>query len=113
MKSPVPGYDKQTYIRPTIKNPNIITGDFSYFADQVFESHVTHFYPWSKDKLVIGKLLHIAFGVEFMIDECNHKLNVVSTYPFFTIPFIISLQSLIHCQGFFKTHWSKIKNHTE
>ena len=83
---PIPGYDKQIYIKPTINNPNIIVGDFSYFADQDFESHVTHFYPWSKDKLIIGKFVQIAFGVEFMMNECNHQLNAASTYPFFTIP---------------------------
>ena len=83
---PIPGYDKQIYIKPTIKNPNILVGDFSYFADQDFESHVTHFYPWSKDKLIIGKFVQIAFGVEFMMNECNHQLNAASTYPFFTIP---------------------------
>ena len=28
-------------------------GDFSYIADDDFESHVTHFYPWSRDRLII------------------------------------------------------------
>ena len=39
---PVPGYDKEIYVKPTITNPNIIVGDFTYIADSEFESHVTH-----------------------------------------------------------------------
>ena len=39
---PIAGYDKEIYVKPTIKNPNIIVGDFTYIADSEFESHVTH-----------------------------------------------------------------------
>ena len=39
---PIKGYDKESYIKPAITNPNIIAGDFSYIADSDFESHVTH-----------------------------------------------------------------------
>lgn len=35
---PISGIDTLTYIKPTIKNPNIIVGDFSYFADVDFEN---------------------------------------------------------------------------
>ena len=30
---PINGYDKEIFIKPTISNPNIIVGDFSYIAD--------------------------------------------------------------------------------
>ena len=62
---PIAGYDKEIYVKPTLKNPNIIVGDFTYIADSEFESHVTHLYPWNNDKLVIGKFCQIAAGVEF------------------------------------------------
>ena len=39
---PVAGYDKEIYVKPTITNPNIIVGDFTYIADSEFESHVTN-----------------------------------------------------------------------
>ena len=39
---PIAGYDKEIYVKPTLKNPNIIVGDFAYIADSEFESHVTH-----------------------------------------------------------------------
>ena len=82
---PIPGYDKEIYVRPTIKNPDIIVGDFTYIADSEFESHVTHFYDWNGDMLIIGKFCQIASGVEFMMNGANHQMNAVSTFPFYTL----------------------------
>ena len=81
---PIAGYDKEIYVKPTIKNPNIIVGDFTYIADSEFESHVTHHYEWLGDKLIIGKFCQIAAGVEFMMNGANHQMNAVTTYPFYT-----------------------------
>ncbi|MBO7422490.1 MAG: chloramphenicol acetyltransferase, partial [Oscillospiraceae bacterium] len=52
---PIAGYEKEIYVKPTIQNPNIIVGEFTYIADSEFESHVTHHYEWNSDKLIIGK----------------------------------------------------------
>ena len=82
---PIAGYDKEIYVKPTIKNPNIIVGDFTYIADSDFESHVTHFYPWCRDNLIIGKFCQIAAGVEFVMNDANHKMNAVTTFPFYTL----------------------------
>ncbi len=82
---PIPDYAKEIYIKPTIKNPNIIVGDFSYIADSDFESHVTNFYTWSRDKLIIGKFCQIARGVEFVMNDANHQMNCVTTFPFYTL----------------------------
>lgn len=83
---PIKGYDKEIYVKPTIKNRNnIIVGDFTYIADSEFESHVTHHYDFINDKLIIGKFCQIAAGVEFVMNGANHKLNSVSTYPFYTL----------------------------
>ncbi len=82
---PIVGYDREIYVKPTIKNPNIIVGDFTYIADSEFESHVTHLYDWNGDKLVIGKFCQIASGVEFVMNGANHQMNAVSTYPFYTL----------------------------
>ena len=82
---PIAGYEKEIYIKPTVTNPNIIVGDFTYIADLAFESHVTHFYPWSRDKLIIGKFCQIASGVEFVMNDANHQMNAVSTFPFYTL----------------------------
>ena len=83
--NPIAGYDKEIYIKPTIKNKNIIVGDFSYIADSDFESHVSHHYEWNNDKLIIGKFCQIASGVEFVMNGANHQMNAVSTFPFYTL----------------------------
>ena len=82
---PIPGYDKEIYVKPTIKNPNIIVGEFTYIADSEFESHVTHHYEWNGDKLIIGKFCQVAAGVEFVMNGANHQMNAVSTFPFYTM----------------------------
>ncbi len=82
---PIAGYDKEIYVKPTITNPNIIVGDFTYIADSNFESHVSHLYEWNDDKLIIGKFCQIAAGVEFVMNGANHQMNAVSTFPFYTL----------------------------
>ena len=82
---PVPGYDREIYVKPTLTNPNILVGDFTYIADTDFESHVTHLYPWNNDRLIIGKFCQIAAGVEFVMNGANHQMNAVSTFPFYTL----------------------------
>ena len=82
---PIAGYDKEIYVKPTVRNPNIIVGDFTYIADSDFERHVTHLYEWIGDKLVIGKFCQIAAGVEFVMNGANHQMNAVTTFPFYTL----------------------------
>ena len=72
-----------TYIKPTITNPNITVGNFTYFADKDFEAHVTHHYDFIGDKLIIGKFCQIAAGVEFVMNGANHQINAITTYPFY------------------------------
>ena len=82
---PIAGYDKEIYVKPAVRNPNIIVGDFTYIADSEFENHVTTYYPWSRDKLIIGKFCQIAAGVEFVMNDANHQMNAVTTFPFYTL----------------------------
>ena len=82
---PIPGYDREIYVKPTITNPNILVGDFTYIADTDFESHVTHLYPGNSARLIIGKFCQIAAGVEFVMNGANHQMNAVSTFPFYTL----------------------------
>ena len=67
---PIVGYDNEIYVKPTITNPNILVGDFTYM---------------SRDKLIIGKFCQIAAGVEFVMNDANHQMNAVSTFPFYTL----------------------------
>ena len=80
---PIPGIDNLINIKPTIKNKNITVGEFSYFSDTDFESHVSHFYDFNGDKLIIGKFCQIAAGVEFVMNGANHRMNTVTTFPFY------------------------------
>lgn len=82
---PIPGYEKEIYVKPTLKNPNIKVGEFTYIADSDFESHVSHLYEWNGDCLVIGRFCQIAAGVEFVMNGANHQMNAVSTFPFYTL----------------------------
>lgn len=74
------------YIKNTVKNPNIIIGDYTYYSDKKdatdFESHVTHHYSFMNDKLIIGKFCAIGEGVEFIMNGANHRINSATTYPF-------------------------------
>ena len=37
---PIKNLDSITYVKPSVKNPNIIVGDFTYFADKDFEKQL-------------------------------------------------------------------------
>ena len=80
---PVTGCKTVTHVRPTINNPNIIVGDFTYFSDTDFEKHVLHHYDFYGDRLIIGKFCQIASGVTFIMNGANHQMNAASTYPFY------------------------------
>lgn len=81
---PVPSF-LVTYVKPTVRNKNIVVGDFTYLSDVDFESHVTHHYDFYGDKLIIGKFCQIAAGVEFIMNGANHRMNSVSTFPFYIL----------------------------
>ena len=80
---PIANVEALIFIKPDIKNKNIIVGDFTYFADKDFEQHVTHHYDFIGDKLIIGKFCQIASGVEFVMNGANHQMNAATTYPFY------------------------------
>ena len=76
---PNPNLPRLCYIKNVVKNPRIIIGDYTYYddvdgADQ-FEKHVTHFYDFIGDKLIIGKFCAIAKGVEFVMNGANHRMD--------------------------------------
>ena len=84
---PNPNIPSLCYIKNVVKNPNILVGDYTYYddvdgADQ-FEKHVTHFYDFIGDKLIIGKFCAIAKGVEFVMNGANHRMDAVTAYPFY------------------------------
>ena len=43
---PIDGLQSLTQVKPTLTNPNIIVGEYTYFSDVDFERHVTHHYDF-------------------------------------------------------------------
>ena len=84
---PNPNIPSLCYIKNVIKNPNILVGDYTYYDDpdgaDRFEEHVTHHYDFIGDRLIIGKFCAIAKGVEFVMNGANHRMDAVTTYPFY------------------------------
>lgn len=80
------GFPQVCFIKNTIKNPNIVVGDYTYYDDpddsENFERNVLYHFPFIGDKLIIGKFCAIACGVKFIMNGANHKLSGISTYPF-------------------------------
>ncbi|WP_345416665.1 Vat family streptogramin A O-acetyltransferase [Halioxenophilus aromaticivorans] len=83
---PMDGFPQVCFIKNTVRNPNILIGDYTYYDDpedsENFERNVLYHFPFIGDKLIIGKFCAIARGVKFIMNGANHKLTGVSTYPF-------------------------------
>ncbi len=83
----MPGFPQVCYIKNTVRNPNIVVGDFTYYDDpedsRNFERNVLYHFPFIGDKLIIGKFCAIARGATFIMNGANHKMSGVSTYPFY------------------------------
>jgi virginiamycin A acetyltransferase len=83
---PMKGFPQVCFIGNTVKNPQIIVGDYTYYDDpensEDFERNVLYLFPFIGDRLVIGKFCAIARGVRFIMNGANHKLAGISTYPF-------------------------------
>jgi virginiamycin A acetyltransferase len=86
-KHPMEGFPQVCFIRNTVRNPNIIVGEYTYYDDpenaEDFERNVLYHFPFIGDRLVIGKFCAIARGVRFIMNGANHALSGISTYPFY------------------------------
>lgn len=84
---PMEGFPQVCFIKNTVKNPNIIIGDFTYYDDpedsENFERNVLYHFPFIGDKLIMGKFCAIARGVQFIMNGANHSMAGFSTFPFY------------------------------
>lgn len=84
--NPIPAIKQIVFIKNFSKDPKISAGDYSYYDNEEgfdsFEKAVLYHYPFSKDRLIIGKFCALASGVRFMMNGANHVINGLSTYPF-------------------------------
>jgi virginiamycin A acetyltransferase len=83
---PIKNYSKLCYLKNSIKNPNIIVGDYTYYDDfenvENFEKNVKYHFDFTSDKLIIGKFCMIASDVKFIMNGANHLTESISSYPF-------------------------------
>ena len=48
---PIPGYNKEIYVKPVVANPNVVVGDFTYIADWT-SSAVSIPYSWRSWRII-------------------------------------------------------------
>ncbi|MBO9408504.1 CatB-related O-acetyltransferase [Shimia sp. R9_1] len=70
-----------------IDQPNFSVGDFTYASDfappEDWATHLApYLFPFSQEKLQIGKFCQIAHGVRFITSSANHAMDGLSCYPF-------------------------------
>ncbi|AUB31107.1 CatB-related O-acetyltransferase [Spiroplasma floricola] len=78
-------------LKDYITNEGIEVGEYTYFYSFKNEQGIKefqnrnvlyHFPKIHKDKLIIGKFCAIADEVKFLMNGANHRIDLVSTFPF-------------------------------
>lgn len=76
------------FLKNFINQPNIQIGDYTYYNDfrlpveDVRKLLAPYMHPVAPEKLIIGKFVQIAHGVQFITSSANHQMDGFSTYPF-------------------------------
>jgi len=75
------------YLNAIIDHPRIDVGDYSYASAHHppadWAAHLAPFtYPFSPERLVIGRFCQIGDGAIFVTASANHRHDGISTYPF-------------------------------
>lgn len=83
---PLPQQSRLAYLKPLIRNPNIVVGDYTYYDDpdgpETFERNVLYHFDFIGDQLIIGKFCAIAAQVKFIMNGGNHRTDWFTNYPF-------------------------------
>lgn len=75
------------HLAQAIDMPNVDIGAYTYASDfdppQDWASRLMpYLFPFSQDRIRIGKFCQIAHGVRFIGASANHAMDGISTYPF-------------------------------
>lgn len=75
------------FLRAAIDHPRIEAGDYSYASahtppEDWAAALAPYLYPFSPERLVIGKFCQIAHGVRFVTASANHRHDGISSFPF-------------------------------
>lgn len=80
-------YPGTVFLSQAIDHPRIEVGDYSYASD--FDAPedwakrlAPYLFPFSREKLVLGKFCQIAHGVRFITSSANHAMDGATCYPF-------------------------------
>ncbi|MDM7981902.1 MAG: CatB-related O-acetyltransferase [Rhizobium sp.] len=80
-------YRETVQLAVVIHHPRMEIGDFSYFthSGKVGETAAIlapYLYPFSQERLVIGRFVQIAREAIIITSSANHAMSGVTTYPF-------------------------------
>ena len=76
------------FLKNFIDHPGIQIGDYTYFNDfrlpvaDVRQLLVPYMHLGAPEKLIIGKFVQIANGVQIITSSANHQMDGFSTFPF-------------------------------
>ncbi|GAB2959817.1 CatB-related O-acetyltransferase [Hymenobacter coalescens] len=83
---PLPGQTRLVFLKNIVDDPRIEVGDYTYYDDfddpRNFLRNVLYHFPFSTDRLRIGRFCMLASGVKFVMNGGNHRTDLLSTYPF-------------------------------
>ncbi len=91
-RHPIKSWKGTAFLKAIVDHPLIEVGDYSYYDDSRGPEHfvarcVRYHFEFIGDRLIIGRFVAIASGVQFMMNGANHSLSGISTYPFEPIGF--------------------------
>ena len=75
------------FLKAAIDHPRIAVGDYSYASahhpPEDWAAHLApYLYPFSPERLTIGRFCQIASGVQFITASANHRHDGFSSFPF-------------------------------
>jgi virginiamycin A acetyltransferase len=75
------------FLRPAIDHPRLTVGDYTYASAHEppvdWAAHLApYLYPFSPERLTLGRFCQIANGVTFITASANHRYDGITSYPF-------------------------------
>ncbi len=75
------------FLGPALSHPRIEAGAYTYASahhpPEDWAAHLApYLYPFSPERLILGKFCQIAHGVQFITASANHRHDGFSTFPF-------------------------------
>lgn len=76
------------FLKNYIDHPHIQIGDYTYYNDfrlpvsDVRQLLVPYMHAGAPERLIMGKFVQIAHGVQIITSSANHQMDGFSTYPF-------------------------------